>query len=83
MSKEKINEMLPKEQRLGQVGINNQGLKMTIIKYKNSKKRFLPVVRRLCLPYLVLPRLTDIVIIQRRLRINVRLRHPYHHRSRR
>ena len=37
MSKEKINETLPKEQRLGQIGINNQGLKMTIIKYKNSK----------------------------------------------
>ena len=34
MSKEKINETLPKEQRLGQVGINNQGLKMTIINYR-------------------------------------------------
>ena len=32
MSKYK-NESLPKEERIGQVGYNNQGLKMTIIKY--------------------------------------------------
>ena len=35
MSK-KINESLSKEFRLGQVGVNNQGLKMTIIAYRKA-----------------------------------------------
>ena len=35
MSK-KINENLSKEFRLGQVGVNNQGLKMTIIAYRKA-----------------------------------------------
>ena len=36
MSK-KINESLSKEFRLGQIGVNNQGLKMTIIAYRNAR----------------------------------------------
>lgn len=32
-----INKRLPKEQRVGQVGVNNQGEKMTIIVYRNCK----------------------------------------------
>ena len=32
-----INENLSKEFRLGQVGVNNQGLKMTIIAYRDCK----------------------------------------------
>lgn len=31
-----VNESLPKEQRLGQVGVNNKGKKMTIIAYRKS-----------------------------------------------
>ena len=31
-----INISLPKEQRLGQLGINNQGLKITIIAYRKA-----------------------------------------------
>ena len=31
-----VNEKLPKEQRLGQVGINNQGEKITIIAYRKE-----------------------------------------------
>ena len=32
-----INENLPKEQRLGQVGVNNQGENITIVKYGGAK----------------------------------------------
>ena len=33
----KINEILPKKERLGQIGINNNGEKIIIIVYRNSK----------------------------------------------